>query len=260
MSRASVSLDTVPSQFMAALSPNQNWTPGGSNPLPIVVLASGNGSNLQAILERFRESRQVKVVGVASNNPSAYALTRAKKGDVPYGLFPKSQYSDRRIRDDRMADWIEEQGAHLIVLAGYLEILSPAFVDRFRSRIINIHPSLLPDFPGLHSIERAYEARIMKSGITIHVVDEGVDTGPILKQRRIWKRPGESLEGFEHRVHAKEHKLLPEVIQCIAVGKIKLDAPSSLRERRRSKRKIKRRERDSSGDLSLASPAFKRFR
>lgn len=126
-----------------------------------------------------------------------------------------------------MANWIEGRKANLIVLAGYLEILSPEFVNQFQNRIINIHPSLLPDFPGLHSIERAYEAGIKKSGITVHFVDEGVDTGPIIEQKKIRRRPWESLEGFERRVHAKEHKMLPKIISKIASGKIRIGLPLS---------------------------------
>ena len=224
MTKASVFLDTVPSQFVADSTFDRNWEPGGPHPLPVVVLASGNGSNLQAILDRFRNSPSVRVVGVASNNPAAYALTRARREGVSYGVFSRKEFPDRHTRDEHMADWIEEQGAQLIVLAGYLEILSAGFVDRFRNRVINIHPSLLPHFPGLNSIERAYEASVMKSGVTVHFVDEGVDTGPTIKKKRIWKRPGENLERFEQRVHAKEYELLPKVINSIASGKIRLGA------------------------------------
>src|SRR5207253_10050334 len=163
MSSASAYSDTVPSQFVDGLSRNQNWAPGSELPLPIVVLASGNGSNLQAILDRFRGDSSVRVVGVASNNPSAFALTRARREGVRYETFPKTAFSNRRVRDRRMAEWISDQGAQLVVLAGYMEILSAEFVEQFRNRVINIHPSLLPKFPGLNSIQRAHEAWVPKS-------------------------------------------------------------------------------------------------
>lgn len=222
MPPASAPLDTVPSQSVGGFSLEQDWNSDSAKPLSVVVLASGNGSNLQAILDWSRQSGRVRVVGVVSNNPSAHALTRAQREGVRYESFPKADFVDRLSRDQCMADWISDQGAQLVVLAGYLEILSPEFVERFRNRVINIHPSLLPKFPGLNSIQRAHEARVIKSGITVHFVDEGVDTGPVIKKKRIWKRPGEKLGDFERRVHAKEHELLPSVINRIACGQIKI--------------------------------------
>lgn len=240
MSSASAYLDTVPSQFVDGLSRNQNWEHGSDQPLPIVVLASGNGSNLQAILDRFRDGNVVRVVGVASNNPSAFALSRARREGIRYETFPKTTFSDRRARDRCMAEWISDRGAHLVVLAGYMEILSPEFVEQFRNRVINIHPSLLPKFPGLNSIQRAHEARVLKSGITIHFVDEGVDTGPTIKKKWIWKKPGEKLEEFESRVHAKEHELLPDIISKIACGRIKTGEFSAEEPRRIAVRELEK--------------------
>jgi phosphoribosylglycinamide formyltransferase 1 len=226
MPQSSAPLDTVPSQFMPRLR-SEDWGSRECDALPIVVLASGHGSNLQAIINRFENDRRVEVAGVASNNPSAFALSRARKRGIPYAVFSRKDYPSRASRDEEMADWILGQEAKLIVLAGYLEILSAGFVNRFHKRIINIHPSLLPRFPGLNSIQRAHEAKVRKSGVTIHFVDEGVDTGPIIKQQRIWKLPGESLQGFQRRVHAKEHKLLPKVIEGIASGRIPIGSEAS---------------------------------
>lgn len=212
---------------MAEINHALSWTPRGSNPLRVVVLASGNGTNLQAILDRFRESDRVEIAGVVSNHRMAPALDRARRDQVRVAVFPRDGYQGREARDRQMAAWIRKQNIQLVVSAGYLEILSPEFVDQFRDRIINIHPSLLPKFPGLNSIQRAHEARVWRSGVTIHFVDEGVDTGPVLKRRAVWRKPGENLSHFESRIHSKEHKLLPQVINEVALGKIKIGISQS---------------------------------
>jgi phosphoribosylglycinamide formyltransferase-1 len=222
MSQASASSDTVPSQPMARPEFDQGWTPESGRPLAIIVLASGSGTNLQAILDRFRRSRSVNVVGVASNHAEAPALKRAAGEGIPTAVFERPKTGDRKARDREMAAWITEQGAQLVVAAGYLEILSAEFVDQFRNRIINIHPSLLPDYPGLNSIQRAYEDGASQGGVTIHFVDEGVDTGPTIKQRKIRRYRRESLERLESRVHHSEHKLLPRVVREVASGKVKI--------------------------------------
>jgi phosphoribosylglycinamide formyltransferase-1 len=195
-----------------------------AEPLSVVVLASGTGTNLQAILNTFGEGSDVEIVGVASNNPDAQALRRAQDAGVPTEVFPRSEYSSREERDEALALWIDKRGAELIVLAGYLEILSSGFVNRFRARIINVHPSLLPKFPGLRSIEMAFDAGARKSGVTIHIVDEGVDTGPKIAQRTVRLHRHEGLEEFERRIHEVEHELLPNVIARLASGELDLDA------------------------------------
>lgn len=185
---------------------------------------------MQALLDKFKARPDIKVAGVVSNNSDAPALQRARRADVPFADFPRWRYSSRVERDEAIASWIEARGAGLVVLAGYLEILSPEFVNRFPSKIINIHPSLLPAFPGLHSIERAFEARVKKSGVTVHIVDEGVDTGPEIEQRSVKLRRRERLAEFEKRIHAVEHELLPNVVERIAKGELRLDAiPASKR-------------------------------
>lgn len=224
MPQASATSDTVLRQLMANSSTGRGHEPETTPPLSVVVLASGTGTNLQAILDSFEEGSGIEVVGVASNKPDALALQRAQRADVPTGVFLRSAYSSRAERDEAMASWIEGRGVELVVLAGYLEILSPEFVRRFRSRIINVHPSLLPEFPGLHSIERAFDAGVRKSGVTVHIVDEGVDTGPKIEQRIVKLRRHEDLSEFERRIHVAEHELLPNVIRRIASGELKLEA------------------------------------
>ncbi|MFL5896954.1 MAG: phosphoribosylglycinamide formyltransferase [Solirubrobacterales bacterium] len=200
-----------------------------SHPLRVVVLASGNGSNLQAILDTFVESSEVKVVGVASNRRGAKALQRARGFGLPTEVFERRSYEGAVQRDEAMAAWIQSLSADLIVAAGYLAILTPKFVDDFRLKIINIHPSLLPQFRGLNAVQQAFEAGVRKSGVTVHFIDEGVDTGPVIKQKTIKRRRKDDLEMFEKRIHEAEYELLPGVIQEVASGKRRIGAERDLR-------------------------------
>jgi phosphoribosylglycinamide formyltransferase 1 len=224
---ASVSQATVTDQLVPSWKTIRSRKPRSGSPLPLVVLASGNGSNLQAILDRFRDSSRVEVVGVASNHSDARALRRAAAAGIPTAVFPRPADGDRIKRDLEMAQWIKSRRAVLVVSAGYLELLSPDFVRTFRNRIVNIHPSLLPELPGLGSIQRAYEGGLEKSGVTIHFVDEGVDTGLQIRQRTVFKEPGDDLRSFEARIHSVEHELLPEVIDQIASGEIAIGGSGS---------------------------------
>jgi len=189
----------------------------------IVVLASGSGTNLQAILDKLHGQGLVEVVGVGSDKPEAGALRRGGAAGVETAVFPAGDYPDRAARDAAMGDWIESHQADLIVLAGYMQLLSPSFVERFRNRVINIHPALLPSFPGLDAIGQALEARVDKTGVTVHFVDEGVDTGPVIAQREVPVPPGVGREELEAAVHAVEHELYPEAIRMIAEGRVRID-------------------------------------
>ena len=146
----------------------------------IVVLASGSGTNLQAILDKLHGQGRVEVVGVGSDKPAAGALERGRRAGVETAVFPAADYADRTARDEAMGDWIEARKADLVVLAGYMQLLSAGFVARFRNRVVNIHPALLPSFPGLDAIGQALEAGVETTGVTVHFVDEGVDTGPVI--------------------------------------------------------------------------------
>ena len=145
----------------------------------------GRGTNLQAILDTLHGRDGIEVVGVGSDKPGARALERARAAGVETAVFPRDEYADREARDAAMADWIEARGADLVVLAGYMQLLSAAFVARFRDRIVNIHPALLPAFPGLDAIGQALAAGVEMTGVTVHFVDEGVDTGPAIVQREV---------------------------------------------------------------------------
>jgi phosphoribosylglycinamide formyltransferase 1 len=170
----------------------------------IGVLVSGNGSNLQALLDAG-----LPVSAVASNRKDAHALVRAREAGVPAATFSLDCHADREERDLVMATWLEEHGIELVVLAGYMHLLTKPFLDRFPDRIVNVHPSLLPQFPGGHAIEDALAAGVETTGVTIHLVDEGLDTGTVLRQEAVPLDPRETLE---ERLHAVEHRLLPAVV------------------------------------------------
>jgi phosphoribosylglycinamide formyltransferase-1 len=189
----------------------------------IVVLASGSGTNLQAILDKLHGRGLVEVVGVGSDKPEAGALRRGGAAGVETAVFPSADYPDRGARDAAMGDWIESRQADLVVLAGYMQLLSPSFVQRFRNRVVNIHPALLPSFPGLDAIGQALAAAVDKTGVTVHFVDEGVDTGPVIAQREVPVPGGVSREELEAAVHAVEHELYPEAIRMIAEGRVRID-------------------------------------
>jgi phosphoribosylglycinamide formyltransferase-1 len=189
----------------------------------IVVLASGSGTNLQAILDRLHGRGEVEVVGVGSDKPGARALQRAEAADVPTATCPAAAYPDRAARDAALGDWIEQRGADLIVLAGYMQLLGAPFVQRFRNRVINVHPALLPEFPGLDAIGQALAAGATRTGVTVHFVDEGVDTGPAIVQRELAVPPGGDRDALERAVHALEHETYPEAISMIARGLVRID-------------------------------------
>lgn len=190
----------------------------------LVVLASGTGTNLQAILDRLHGREGIEVVGVGSDKPAAKALERARSAGIDAAVFPRDDHPDRESRDVAMGDWIESRKADLIVLAGYMQLLSEGFVARFRNRIVNIHPALLPAFPGLDAIGQALEAGVEATGVTVHFVDEGVDTGPVIVQRKVQVPADRDRERLEAAIHAVEHELYPEAICMIAEDRVRIDA------------------------------------
>jgi phosphoribosylglycinamide formyltransferase 1 len=190
----------------------------------LAVLASGTGTNLQAILDTLHGRDGIEVAGVASDRPGARALERAGAAGVATASFPREEYGGREARDAAMAAWIEGRGAQLVVLAGYMQLLSPAFVARFRNRIVNIHPAMLPRFPGLDAVGQALEAGVETTGVTVHFVDEGIDTGPTIVQREVAVPADRDRERLEEAIHAVEHELYPEAIRMIARGMVRIDA------------------------------------
>jgi phosphoribosylglycinamide formyltransferase 1 len=190
----------------------------------IAVLVSGAGTNLQAILDRLHTHDGIEVAGVVSNEPKANALARAREAGVETGVFDRAAYPDRAVRDAEIGAWLEQRRVDLIVLAGYMELLSPEFVRRFRNRIVNVHPALLPSFPGLDAVGQALREGVKVTGVTVHFVDEGVDSGPIILQRAIEVPYTRDRSQLEEEIHRVEHELLPKAIRMIAAGAVRLDA------------------------------------
>jgi phosphoribosylglycinamide formyltransferase-1 len=190
--------------------------------LRVGVLASGGGTNLQALLDHVH-GYEARIVAVASDQPDAGALERARRADVPASVFPRGAYPDRAARDVAIADWLEAQGVELVVLAGYMAILGEPFVARFRDRIVNVHPSLLPAFPGLAAVQQAIDHGAKVVGVTVHFVDEGVDTGAIILQRAIDLPPDEDAGAVLAALRPLEHALLPEAVRLFAAGRLQRD-------------------------------------
>jgi phosphoribosylglycinamide formyltransferase-1 len=188
----------------------------------IGVLASGEGTNLQALLDTVH-GREVRIVAVASDQPAARALERAQAAGVPTCVFLRSEYGDRAARDGAIADWLESEGVELVVLAGYMAILDPGFIARFRDRILNVHPSLLPAFPGVRAIEQALDHGVKVFGVTVHFVDEGVDTGPIVLQRALEAPDARDAADVHARLRPIEHELLPRAVALVAAGRVRRD-------------------------------------
>ncbi len=190
--------------------------------LPIAVLVSGTGTNLQALLDTVH-GKEAEVVAVASSLPDVAALARAQAAGVPTAVFPRGEYPNRVARDEALADWVAGAGAQLVVLAGYMELLGEAFLDRFPGAVINVHPSLLPAFPGLGAIEQALDYGVKIFGVTVHFVDAGVDSGPVILQGAVEladaREPAEVLAALR----PLEHALLPQAVRLLARGAIAPD-------------------------------------
>jgi phosphoribosylglycinamide formyltransferase-1 len=187
------------------------------------VLASGEGSNLQAILDRLHGREGIEVVAVGSDKPEARALQRGRAAGVPVRAFPLAEYADRRARDVAMAEWLAGAGVELVVLGGYMQLVDPAFLARFPQRVINVHPALLPAFAGIGAIEQALAYGVKVFGITVHFVDEGVDTGPIIAQRAVELPDVTEAEAVRLILRPFEHDLLTDVIRLIARGAVHID-------------------------------------
>jgi phosphoribosylglycinamide formyltransferase-1 len=190
--------------------------------LPIAVLVSGTGTNLQALLDTVH-GREAEVMAVASSVADAPALERAAERGVPTAVFPRKEYEDRKARDAAMGDWLQERGAKLVVLAGYMELLGEAFLGRFPGATINVHPSLLPAFPGLEAIEQALSYGVKVFGVTVHFVDAGVDSGPVILQRAVELQDAREPKDVLEALRPIEHALLPEAVRLFARGALAVD-------------------------------------
>ena len=195
-----------------------------SGPLRVGVLASGSGTNLQALLDIVHVHEAV-IVGVAADRPDARALERARAVGVETAVFRLAEHEDRPARDLAIADWMAERDVELIVLAGYMAILTSPFLSRFPGAVVNVHPSLLPAFPGIRAIEQALDYGVKVFGVTVHFVEDdgGVDTGPIIAQRAIELPTATDPDEIHELLRPIEHALLPEAVRLIASGAVTRD-------------------------------------
>jgi phosphoribosylglycinamide formyltransferase-1 len=187
------------------------------------VLASGAGTNLQALLDRVHGRDGVRLVAVASDKPGAPALDRARAAGIETQTFPRDGYATREDRDRTMAEWLRGRGVELVVLAGYMQLLDEVFVGAFPGRVINVHPALLPAFPGLGAIQQALDYGVKVFGVTVHFVDGGVDSGPVILQRAVELPHAERAQDVHERLRPIEHELLPEAVSLIARGAVRVD-------------------------------------
>ncbi len=193
-----------------------------SERLPTAVLVSGGGTNLQALLDTVH-GREAEIVAVASSVAGVPALERAASRGVPSAVFARSDYAKRSERDQAMADWLLERGTRLVVLAGYMELLDAVFLDRFGGAVINVHPSLLPAFPGLRAVEQALDYGVKVFGVTVHFVDAGVDTGPVILQGAVELEEPGGAEQVMAALRPLEHSLLPRAVRLFALGALNSD-------------------------------------
>jgi phosphoribosylglycinamide formyltransferase-1 len=174
----------------------------------IGVLVSGEGTNLQALIDAG-----LPITAVAANKPGARALERAEQAGIPTAVFDAEDYDSREARDEEMAGWLESRGVQLVVCAGFMHLLRKPFLDRYGGHIINTHSAPLPDFPGMHPIEDVLAAGVSETAATVHYVDEGVDSGPVIAAEKVPVLPGDTPDTLRARVQAAEHRLLPKVVQ-----------------------------------------------
>ena len=192
--------------------------------LKLAVLVSGSGTNLQAILDACQRGETgAEVVLVVSDRPGAYALERARQSGVACVVIPPKEFADKTAFELTMAEKIAEAGAELVILAGFMRLLTGVFLARFPQRVVNIHPSLLPAFPGMHAQEQAVNYGVKVAGCTVHFVDQGLDSGAIIAQSVVEVLPGDTAEVLAARILAEEHKLFPKVIGYFAAGKISVE-------------------------------------
>jgi len=194
----------------------------------LAVLISGNGSNLQALIDACASGGlNADITLVISNRADAFGLERARRAGIKTAVIDHRQFTDRASFDRALADRLEQVGADWIVLAGFMRILTPEFVQRFLGRMINIHPSLLPKHPGLNTHARAIEAGDEKHGATVHFVTPTVDAGPAILQGQLAVAPGESAEALQQRVHTLEHRIYPQALRWLIEGAIGFDGETA---------------------------------
>lgn len=192
------------------------------SPLRIVVLLSGNGSNLQAIIDSIEAKKlPAQIVAVISNKPEAYGIVRAKNAGIPAEVLSHTNFSDRNLYDSALKDLIDKYNPDLVVLAGFMRILSPDFVEHYLHRMLNIHPSLLPKYKGLNTHQRVLDAGEKEHGCSVHFVTPELDDGPVILQAKIQVNEDDTAETLAARIHEQEHLIYPEAIKQYAENKLK---------------------------------------
>jgi phosphoribosylglycinamide formyltransferase-1 len=188
------------------------------------VLASGSGSNFQALVDALNvPDSDVRVVVLVCNVPDARVLERAAAAKVTTEILDHKKFSDRRAYDSAIADVLDKHGVQLVCLAGFMRLVGPGLLERFRHKVLNIHPALLPSFPGMHAARQALEHGVKVTGCTVHFVDEGTDTGPIIAQVAVPVQSGDDEAALSARIQKEEHRLFPDVVRWIAKGKVSVN-------------------------------------
>ncbi len=196
-----------------------------ANPLNIGVLISGSGSNLQSLIDHIQEGTlNAHISLVVSSRPDAYGIERAKKAGIPVLVLNREAYADPAAANKRIADALKEAGAQYVVMAGYMRMVTAEVLDAFPDRVVNLHPALLPSFKGAHAIQDAFDFGVKVTGATVHFANADYDKGPIIAQRAVEVREGDTVEALEARIHAVEHELYPHVVQLLAEGRVSVDA------------------------------------
>jgi len=190
----------------------------------IAVLCSGSGTNLQAIIDSVKSGYiPAKIALVVSDNKDAYALTRAKNAGIETLVLNKKDFASREEFDKEIVKNLKKKNAELVVLAGFMRLLSPYFIKEYKNRIMNIHPALLPSFKGTRGIKDALESGVKVTGPTVHFVDEKLDHGPIILQKAVEVKDGDTEEALLERVHKEEHKIYPEAVKLFVEGRLKIE-------------------------------------
>ena len=188
--------------------------------LKVGVLVSGSGTNLQAIIDAAADGLPVEVVQVVSSRPDAYGIERANRAGIPVLVLNRTIYEDPLAADQTIVDALRAAGAEYVAMAGYMRKVTSVLLDAFPDRVINLHPALLPAFVGAHAIQDAYDAGVKITGVTVHFANTDYDRGPIIAQRAVEVREGETVDELEARIHDAEHEIYPEVLGLIAQGKV----------------------------------------
>jgi phosphoribosylglycinamide formyltransferase-1 len=191
----------------------------------VAVLVSGSGTNLQALIDQLHAepAEPTRIVLVVSSRDDAAGLERARRAGIPTAVVRMADHPDREARDRALADVVAAAAPELVVLAGWMSILTPVFIERFPDRVLNLHPSLLPAFPGIDAVEQALAWGARWTGVTVHFVEEEVDGGPPILQEPVPVRYGDSADSLASRIHAVEHRLLPEAVRLFAAGRVSRD-------------------------------------